>query len=206
MSRGTWRLRAPIVGAVAVLVLAGCADSTTHAPPAAPPPSTSSSPAAQAAQAKVFVPVTATASRTVHGSCWTSSITVSSTAAYRCYAGNTILDPCFAADPAARDVSCYADPWSPAVRVLLAAPLPAPSALPVTHPWALELANGKRCVAATGVVNRIVGIALLYHCTHGGAAGVPVTQHGHTQVQYVAAGSRSPTTVPVTVTWQSERH
>jgi hypothetical protein len=201
VSRGTWRLRAPILGVFALLVLAGCADSTPQVP-AAPPPS----PTIPAAQVKIFAPASTTVSRTVHGSCWTSSITVAASSAYRCYAGNTILDPCFAAAPAAREVSCYADPWASAVRVLLSAALPKPAPLAVTHPWALELANGKRCVAATGVVTRLGNVALLYRCEHGGSASAPTTQHGHTQVQYVPPGSRAPVAVPVTVTWQALRH
>jgi hypothetical protein len=198
VSRGTWRLRAPILGLGVALVIAGCADSATRAPAASPARTPT-----PVAQAKVFVPVSTSPGRTLHGTCWTSSITVHSSAAYRCYAGNTILDPCFAATRSARVVTCYADPWSPGTSVLLTAALPKPAPLPVTHPWALELANGKRCVAATGVVNRVAGVPLLYHCQHGGAAGLPVTRDGHTEVRYVAPGSRTAVPVAVSVTWQA---
>jgi hypothetical protein len=180
------------------LTVAGCADSASRAPAA--PPSHTPIPAAQA---KVFVPVSTSAGRTLPGTCWTSSITVHSSAAYRCYAHNTILDPCFAATRTAREVTCYADPWTPGTRVLLATALPKPAPLPVTHPWALELSNGKRCVAATGVVNRIGDLTLLYQCEHGGATGLPTTHAGHTEVRYVAPGSRTAVAVTVSVTWQA---
>jgi hypothetical protein len=198
VSRGTWRLRAPIVAGCAALVVAGCADSATRAPAASQPPRP-----IPAAQAKVFVPVSTAPGDTLHGTCWTTSITVPSTAAYRCYAGNTILDPCFAAAPSARVVTCYADPWSPGTRVALAGPLPKSAPLAVTHPWALELANGKRCVAATGAANRIGNLTLLYQCRHGGATGLPVTHGGHTEVSYLASRSRTPVPVAVSVTWQA---
>jgi hypothetical protein len=198
VSRGTWRLRAPILGMGAALMIAGCADSAGRSPAAA-----ASGAPTPAAQAKVFVPVSTSLGRTEHGTCWTSSITVRSSAAYRCLAGNAILDPCFAATRSAHVVTCYTDPWSPGTRVVLAAALPKPAPLPVTHPWALELANGKRCVAATGVVNRIAGVALLYQCEHGGAAGLPVSHAGHTDVRYVAPGTRTAVAVAVTVTWQA---
>lgn len=197
MSRSTWRLRAPILGVVAAVVLAGCAESTS--PPAAPRSPVS----IPAAQAKVFVPASTTASRTLRGSCWTSSITVQSSTAYRCYGGNTILDPCFAATRTAREVTCYPDPWSSPIRVLLTAALPAPAPLVVTHPWALELANGKRCVAATGVATRLGNLTMLYRCQHGGSTTLPTRRAGHLVVEYVAPGARTGVAVPVTVTWQA---
>lgn len=202
-SRGAWRLRAPILGVLALLALAGCADgSGAGGGPRASV--TSSAPAIPAAaQAKVFVPVATSVTRTTSGSCWTSSITVHAANAYRCYAGHDILDPCFAATAAARAVVCYADPWTPGVRVVLTGTLPRPAPLAVTHPWALELANGKRCVAATGVVNRIGDLVLIYHCDGGGESGLPVARGGATRTEYLAPGARAAVPVLVTVTWQA---
>lgn len=190
-----WRLSTTLLATA--LLIAGCADSTV---PAAAPSHPQPTPAAQT---KIFVPVMTSVRRTERGSCWTTSITVSAPSAYRCYAGNQILDPCFAASAKARDVTCYADPWSPGVRLDLASALPQPTPLAISHPWALELANGKRCVAATGVVNRIGNLALLYECAGGGAAGLPMTRDGHPTVEYVPAGAQTAVPVAVTVTWQA---
>lgn len=197
-SRGAWRLRATI-SALCVALVAGCAESRT--PAAAPPTSAASSPV-PAVQAKVFVPALASVSRTAHGTCWTTSITVGSRDAYRCYAGNQILDPCFAASADAHSVICYADPWAPGVRLLFATKLPKPAQVTVAHPWALQLANGKRCVAATGVVDRIGSLALLYHCRDGGEAGTPAKHGAETDVRYLAPGTHATVVVPVAVVWQ----
>lgn len=182
---------------LAIVVLAGCADSRTPAGGASKPAPI------PAAQAKVFVPVATSVSRTVHGSCWTSSITVATATAYRCYAGNQILDPCFAASPAAQEVTCYADPWSQGVRLVLTKNLPSPAPLAVSHPWALELATGKKCVAATGVVSRIGDLPLLYQCHGGGATGLPATRDGRTHVKYLAPGAHATVDVAVAVIWQA---
>lgn len=193
--RFAWRLPATI--AALALLVGGCAAS--RVPASAP----RTLPPIPAARAKIFVPVSTSVARTEHGSCWTTSITVRSTSAYRCYAHNQILDPCFASGTTAHDVVCYADPWSLGIRLVLSAKLPKQALLAVSHPWALELGNGKRCVAATGVVDRIGNLPLLYQCRGGGAAGLPVTKAGHTDVQYVAPGSSAAIRVPVTVSWQA---
>jgi hypothetical protein len=184
---------------LAALDITGCADSGSGVAA----PARSAAAPIPAAQAKVFVPISSAEGRTEHGTCWTSSITVRTADAYRCFAGNEILDPCFAQSRTAHVVVCYADPWSPGVRVIVPTVLPAPAPLAVSHPWALELANGKHCVAATGVVNRIGTLALLYQCRHGGSAGPLVTHDGRSEVQYVPAGASAAVPVAVRVIWQA---
>ena len=109
-----------------------------------------------------------TVSATRSGECWTTSVAATVASAYRCRAGNTILDPCFAVTPRARTVACAADPWS-AVEVLhLTSPLPTGEPMgDGTRPWAVQLANGVRCVASTGTVPEVAGFLLDYSCRGG---------------------------------------
>src|SRR5512141_3134237 len=44
------------------------------------------------------------------GSCWTTSISVTRSGAYRCMVGNMISDPCFVVPPNPDQVVCGADP------------------------------------------------------------------------------------------------
>jgi hypothetical protein len=126
-----------------------------------------------ATRVHTFVPAFPTSGRSATGSCWTTSIAVPRSGAYRCLAANKILDPCFAASRAARVVTCYSDPWSPPSLVLLKEPLPAvDGVLPPKHPWALRLGNGLRCVAVTGTVQVAGNVALTYSCGTGAAAGL----------------------------------
>ena len=122
-----------------------------------------------------FRPAAATGMAKTTGTCWTTSIAVPKAGAYRCLAHNAILDPCFATRPSDRTVSCYADPWSKPTVVRLTAGLPAGRPLHDIHPWAVQLANGRRCVAVTGTVQIVGNIALTYSCGTGGAAGLADT-------------------------------
>jgi len=133
------------------------------------------------------------------GTCWTSSITVAARGAYRCFAGDQILDPCFAA--VSRDVvDCYGDPWSKAVELTLKSRLPTPGApLKISQPWALELAGGNRCVATTGTTDFIDQVAMRYQCRTG-IAGLSSTSGPVWQALYQdPAGAHSQ--VPVAAVW-----
>jgi hypothetical protein len=108
------------------------------------------------------------------GSCWTSSIAaLGSTSAYRCLAGNTIYDPCFAAPHPAQplQVACLPAPWGRA-EVLRVPTLPQVDPIAGGRPWALVLSNGARCVSATGTVPQVRGVSLGYSCTGGMAAAL----------------------------------
>lgn len=216
-------LRAPAVGAAVLLVATACATSPGPGPSAATGPASStpapsspaagapapSTPAAGAPVVRVYdpfgadgTPAVAVSSR-AQGSCWTSSIAAPSARTWRCLAGNEILDPCFAdpADPA--HAVCVADPWSPGRLLTLTKPLPRPAPLTIVRPWALELANGARCVAVTGTVPAVDGVNLDYSCgaataagSGGASAGAPTT---------VAYGPRTGplTRVGVTTVWRA---
>ncbi len=112
------------------------------------------------------------------GSCWTTSIAAPASGAYRCIAGNRILDPCFAAPTTATaskavrtEVACVETPWSNAMVLHVTGPLPkadpADDGAGSARPWAFELDNGVRCVATTGTVPAVQGVSLGYHCLDG---------------------------------------
>jgi eukaryotic-like serine/threonine-protein kinase len=162
------------------LVLAGCASQHGHAksgPPAGgasqhlttQPRTTTESFRAFSSDGELAIKVGDVAS----GNCWTTSIAAPSSGAYRCFAGNQILDPCFVPPPTAAktpptEVACVNTPWSDALVLHLTTALPKPdSAAGVHRPWAFALANGARCVASTGTVPAVRGINLGYHCADG---------------------------------------
>ncbi|MDP9092484.1 MAG: hypothetical protein M3O32_19495, partial [Actinomycetota bacterium] len=139
----------------------------------------------------------------ISGSCWTGSIAVPLPGAYRCLSGNQIYDPCFAPinEVATGSVACVADPWSPAHILTLTAPLPAQSATSARNPWALELANGARCVAVTGTVASVAGVALNYLCGAGMAAGIVESDGTTMGVGYGAEDGTALAEVRVTTAW-----
>jgi hypothetical protein len=110
------------------------------------------------------------------GSCFATSITVAKRNAYRCLAGNDLLDPCFARSRTASNVYCYASPWARATRLRLTKSLkstvPSSRPLRVTQPWAIRLAGGRRCIATGGTTQVVRGVPLSYRCGTAGMAGL----------------------------------
>jgi len=209
------RIQAPVWG-VLLVVLAACSDRS--APHVAAPPSSSSAPTSSSAvpaapptSMRTFVAfrpdgtAAVSVSRTRTGRCWTTSITVPERGVYRCFAANQILDPCFTAprQSSPKAVLCVTDPWSVGEWMTLTARLPSvPTALKSTRPWALQLANGFRCVAVTGTVPEIAGVPLGYRCEHNIAAGLTAA-HGPTmRARYGPADGTSLQTVAVAVAWR----
>ena len=200
MSQHAVRLRAPTVGAIALVALAtvavfavvvGCAMAGPRASSPSGPRSgttagtsagtTAGTGAAPSRTTALSAPATITANHVFaaqnsngapaagvvahrSGSCFTSSILVSAADAFRCFAGNQLLDPCFASSVGAKALMCYASPWSQAVELTLTAPLPAAPPLSFARPWAIELANDQRCVAVSGTALAVRGVLLGYHC------------------------------------------
>jgi hypothetical protein len=135
------------------------------------------------------------------GHCFVSSITVPDRSAYRCFAGNEILDPCFAASASAPTVvDCYADPWTAAVQLRLTAELPAPGPpLKIAQPWALQLADGTRCVVTTGTTPLLRGVPMRYQC---GSATAGLLDTGGTLLRaQVRTAGGSVSQVTVAATW-----
>ncbi|HEY6934280.1 MAG TPA: hypothetical protein VI452_12865 [Marmoricola sp.] len=88
---------------------------------------------------------------------------------YRCFQGNTILDPCW--PQPGRAVACLPQPWSHAVtRLRLTAALP-PRQHFGRHLWALQLGAGLgvRCTAAMGATGIVAGQRISYLGARGWA-------------------------------------
>jgi hypothetical protein len=104
------------------------------------------------------------------GSCFTSSITVTAPGAYRCFAANTIMDPCFRSPASPQHLlECYLTPWARATELRVTK---LPAVRPetgITSPWAIELTGSIRCVATNGTPTILHGVGLSYRCPDGWA-------------------------------------
>jgi len=95
--------------------------------------------------------------------------------AWRCMAGNIIVDPCFeSSPPGPGPLVCFASPWSPRVRFFKPTrPVPHDQAnddsgsLTTKMPWALELSDGSRCTFLTGATTIAAGMRWNYGCQNG---------------------------------------
>jgi hypothetical protein len=117
------------------------------------------------------------------------------------------MDPCFApaGQPDATQLICASSPWAPATRLLLTQALPLDAAnSPGSGPrpvWAMELANGDRCVLGTGTATQVGATTLDYLCTSGALAGGADRNHQPWMVPYRAAGSSTVRTLTVRNAW-----
>ncbi|MEP7177708.1 MAG: hypothetical protein ABI775_01325 [Pseudonocardiales bacterium] len=174
--------------AVATVVLAGCTSPSRPAP-AGPKPTS----AFLATVVTKFTPysssgaLTASVALRTTGRCWTGSIVVPVAGAYRCIVGNDIADPCFApphpSTPAT--VACLPDPWSGVQVVTLTEPLPVTRPIgDAARPWAVQLADGARCVASSGTVQVVDGVPLTLLCPGETGAGGLDTRSPTWHVRY----------------------
>ncbi|MGC9974987.1 MAG: hypothetical protein ABSC36_06335 [Gaiellaceae bacterium] len=111
--------------------------------------------------------------RTVSGYCWSSSFADVRNDAFRCFVGNEIYDPCFAAQyGSAHYVLCpLYTPDAKVLRIDLARKLPPNSASgdPTRYPpWAVQTISGKWCTIITGASGYIAGMRVEYGCIGGG--------------------------------------
>jgi hypothetical protein len=199
---------APLLGfALLALVLAGCASQqhqrSTHSQPAG------------AAKPRVTTTITFHAydsagqltikvGDVARGRCWTTSIAAPVAGAYRCFAANQILDPCFAPPTKApTEVACVANPWADAVVLHLTGALPKsnPSDY-IARPWALRLDDGVSCVASTGTVPSVHGIDLGYHCSNGLDAALLDRNASPQTADYGDPATDTLQPVTVTTIWQ----
>jgi hypothetical protein len=111
----------------------------------------------------------------VNGSCFTRSLASPSRPdAWRCMAGNGLMDPCYQRIMGdEKQLACpVGGPW-PANVVLLTLTQPPPQEdhkIPDRDsvlPWALELANGQRCTQFTGATAPVAGMRINYGCPNG---------------------------------------
>lgn len=96
--------------------------------------------------------------------------------AYRCFAGNAVLDPCFVSPHVEHGfLACFEAPWSTRVVGLhLTRPLPPHGRITGRAPWGIQLASGKRCTFETGATGAVQGKRINYGCVGGGVLiGVP---------------------------------
>ena len=107
-------------------------------------------------------------SQVVEGSCWTGSVAVPRTDAWRCMVDNAILDPCFGSQDATA-VICVRSPLdaSDSVQINLTEPLPQAQEPVEARPWFLELADGTTCAPLTGTLPPVPGERVIYGCSDG---------------------------------------
>jgi hypothetical protein len=148
------------------------------------------------------------ASTTTSGSCWEGSLALyQDPTAWRCTAANQIMDPCFAppGQPDATQLLCASAPWVPTTRLLLTQSLPLDAAnSPGSGPrpvWAMQLANGDRCVLGTGTATQVGATTLEYLCTSGALAGEIDRSRQPWTVQYRAATSSTLRPLAVRNAW-----
>lgn len=103
------------------------------------------------------------------GYCWEASLASTDADAYRCFQGNLIHDPCFAASAHARSVVCFLDPWHAVTVLRLTRRLPrhGPAVKGPPLPWAIVTTDGRRCVFMTGATALAGGERVNYGCTDG---------------------------------------
>ena len=110
----------------------------------------------------------------VRGSCFTGSIADQSRpGAWRCSAGNAILDPCIATAQSGRRLACFSAPWDNRIvllRLTRALPLGQGNTdqSPEGNPWGVELASRERCTLETGAEGIVSGRPITYNCEHRG--------------------------------------
>lgn len=213
MIRPSLRLRASIVAGllVAGALLTACTASHPQSHNQAPA-SPVTSPVSATTVDKTFTvydssgAITATVHEDVSGDCWTNSIADPSAVTYRCMAANQIFDPCFAppSQPHPKTVVCFADPWSSGVLMTLTAPLPASDSATRQMPWAIQLVNGARCVAATGTVDQVGSIELDYICGATAEAGLGKSAGAGAalNVEYRSSPTQPLQSVAVSTAWR----
>jgi hypothetical protein len=121
----------------------------------------------------------------LRGSCWTSSSAAWRPDAWRCLAGNQILDPCFSASPRARTVICQVlRPFTGrGVRLTLTKPLPLAErgAWPrVPHAWIVQIPGGATCAFFESMPPPMANRHATppsYGCSDGSYLGTPHPGH-----------------------------
>lgn len=212
LNRHARRLRATTLVIAFALILAGCARSaeTPQVSSHGTHQSTVVSAGTNGTAMRTFVPFgpdgAPTAGVAAHrsGKCFTTSIMVSTRDAYRCLAGNMLLDPCFALTHNARTLYCYSAPWSKATRLhltkSLARTVGATKPLRVSLPWAIRLSGGVRCIESGGTTDVVRHIPLSYQCRTGSAG----LYRSHAAVQKALFSGRNGAlhNVTVAVEWR----
>ncbi|HET7092399.1 MAG TPA: hypothetical protein VFI22_02950 [Thermomicrobiales bacterium] len=129
-------------------------------------------------------------------------------------AAGGVLDPCieniWTPEGEPTQLACASDPFGNDVVLLTAtAPLPETQATPEAAasmpvlPWALELANGKRCGLMRGATTAFAGMRFNYGCVGGGMVIGDVDRSSPVWVvSYLADGALATDLIEVAVAWQ----
>ncbi len=144
----------------------------------------------------------------VAGHCVSSARSTPRADAWRCFADEHWIDPCFSPTSRSRSVLCPLDPWTKNVRLVeLTRPLPRPSRRPerTYAPWGIWTTNAKRCViAVSGATLRLGGQRVRYECAVSGfLVGYANTRRRQWTIGYVprfALGKPSIHARPVGIT------
>jgi hypothetical protein len=148
---------------------------------------------------------------TEQGSCFSGSLAVERSGAWRCASGDRLLDPCFSNARASGVVICSTNgPWSSdVVKLHLTKGLPTKRAnrhAPSTRglPWALITQQGWHCGLLTGTPRVVHGTRLNYICTGtpDGLWGSPIRSHEPWRILVAARDATSlKQTVAIRTAW-----
>lgn len=158
----------------------------------------------QPTESKIYDPSGVEISETKMGSCFTSSVAAIRDDAWRCTIGNTLYDPCFELMAGGDELVCPEGPWDKrAIKLVLTENLPveAGNGEEVREPpWAMELANGAKCVALAGTVETVGSVTLTFSCDVGYDAGALV-RTSKVWTVLASSGGRSLEKIAVRIAW-----
>ncbi len=135
--------------------------------PGSPATPAVATPAAQATTVVVEYAPERPDGQALSGSCWTNSLAVPSSLAWRCNVGTQTLDPCFVLGEG--EVVCNPNPLlgQAGVLVRLQEPLPEPDLIAekTSSAWVLQLDDGDLCNLATGATGMVGDKRITYVCS-----------------------------------------
>lgn len=120
------------------------------------------------------------------GYCYTGSLTIDRSDAWRCFVGNELFDPCFSSSAARGKVLCPNLDVDGGTEIRLTKPLPVlsgdrPAPSLSDQPWNVELTSGHHCAFASGASNVVHGKRLNYFCGTGSHSGLWGYPERHTE-------------------------
>jgi hypothetical protein len=143
--------------------------------------------------------------KTIEGTCSGQSKLSVREDAWRCQAGDTTFDPCFARmGTAQKKVLCPASPWSgKSVLIQVSSPLNNAQHLPLdmsrSYPWAIELRDGNHCLAVDNT-EIYDAMPIRYHCA-GHTVLLGYLQRCNPQWTMLAKTGRTIVTVEISKAW-----